>query len=380
MPTKFVLSPRIRKSPFFEATVRHGAKTFSVYNRMYLPFGYADPETEFWNIVRHVTLWDVAVQRIVEITGPDALAFANLLTPRDLTACAVGQCKYVLITNPDGGIVNDPVLLRLGEDRFWLSRADSDLLLWTQGVAVHANLEVRVAEPDVSALQLQGPKSRAVMEALLGVERFGLAYFTMTEAEIDGIPVVVSRTGWTAELGYEIYLRDSARADDLWERIMAAGADHGISPASPSRIRRIEAGIYDYGVDIDASVNPYEAGLEWAVNLDRGGNFVGKAALTRIAAAGITRRMAGIEVGGAPLDYNGEPLPVMKAGGAGRIGTVTSCVYSPRLKKNIGYAMLPLADTKPGTERTVETSDGVRPLTVVEKPFFDPQKKLARES
>ena len=378
MPSNFVPSPRIRKSPFFDATIRHGATAFSVYNRTYLPFGYADPETEFWNIVRHVTLWDVAAQRIVEIGGRDAFAFVSLLTPRDLSTCAVGRCRYVLITNGDGGIVNDPVLLRLAEDRFWLSRADGDLLLWAQGVAVNAGLDVTVAEPDVAALQLQGPKSRAVMCTLLGVDDFPLAYFAMTEAEIDGIPVVVSRTGWTAELGYEIYLRDSARASELWERIMAAGTDHDISPAGPSRIRRIEAGIYDYGVDIDAATNPYEAGLEWAVNLDKDGGFIGQAALARIAAEGVTRGMAGVAVGGAPLVYNGEPLPVTDR--AGRIGTVTSCVYSPRLKKNIGYAMLPLADTELGTERTVEIPDGVRTLTVVEKPFFDPQKKLARES
>jgi len=378
MPSNFVPSPRIRKSPYFDATIRYGATAFSVYNRTYLPFGYADPETEFWNIVRHVTLWDVAAQRIVEISGPDALAFTSLLTPRDLTTCAIGQCKYVLITNTDGGIVNDPVLLRLAEDRFWLSRADSDLLLWTQGIAVYAGLDVSVAEPDVAALQLQGPKSRAVMQDLLGGGDFPLAYFAMIETEIDGIPVVVSRTGWTAELGYEIYLRDSARADEIWGRIMAVGADHDIAPAGPSRIRRIEAGIYDYGVDIDATTNPFEAGLEWALHLDGDRDFVGKAALKRIAAEGVTRKMVGVEVGGAPLVYNGEPLPVMSA--AGRIGTVTSCVYSPRLEKNIGYAMLPLADAELGTERTVESPDGPRALTVVEKPFFDPQKTLARKS
>ena len=242
MTAKLFLSPRIRKSPYFEATRRYGVKEFSVYNQMYLPMGYSDPETEFWNLVNNVTLWDVAAQRIVEITGPDALAFTNLLTPRDLNKCAVGQCKYVLITSQEGGILNDPLLLRLDEDRFWLSRADGDILLWAKGVAVHARMEVQIREPDVAPLQVQGPKSKAVMERLFGAGIGDLAYFRCTETELDGIPVAVSRSGWSAELGYEIYLRDGARGDDLWEAIMAAGAPFEISPAAPSRTRRIEAG------------------------------------------------------------------------------------------------------------------------------------------
>ena len=253
MSTEFVLSPRFRRSPFYDATVRHGVKGFSVYNKTYLPMAFSDPETEFWQLVDGVALWDVAGQRIVEISGPDGFAFANLLVPRDLNKCAVGQCKYVVVTAPDGGILNDPVLLRLEENRFWLSRADSDILMWAQGVAVFAGMDVEVREPDVGTLQLQGPKSRDVAVALFGADVAELAYYDLVETALDGMPLVVARTGWSAELGYEIYLRDTARADDLWEAIMAAGSAHGIAPGCPSRIRRIEAGIYDYSVDIDAA-------------------------------------------------------------------------------------------------------------------------------
>lgn len=369
---------RIRRSPFFEATRRYGVTAFSVYNRMYLPMRYSDPETEFWNLVDNVTLWDVAAQRIVEITGPDALAFTNLLTPWDLSECAVGQCKYVVITAADGGILNDPLLLRLDEDRFWLSRADGDVLLWARGVAVNAPMDVEIGEPDVAPLQIQGPKSRWVMEGLFGDDVTELDYYQCTRAELDGIPLVVSRTGWSAELGYEIYLRDGSRADQLWEAIMAAGAPFGIAPAAPSRIRRIEAGILDFGADMDAGTNPFEVGLDRLVNLDGDADFIGKAALRRIKTEGVTRKVAGVEI-------HGEPLSAIEHRGAlhdgeRRVGQITSCVHSPRLAKNIGLAMLALARTNPGTELTVETPGGTRAATVVEKPFMDPKKTLARGS
>lgn len=377
MSTELVLSPRFRRSPFYDATVRHGVKGFSIYNKTYLPMGFSDPETEFWQLVDGVALWDVTGQRIVEISGPDGFAFANLLVPRDLTKCAVGQCKYVVVTAPDGGILNDPVLLRLEENRFWLSRADSDILMWAQGLAVFAGMDVEVREPDVGTLQLQGPKSRDVAVALFGARAAELAYYELVETALDGMPLVVARTGWSAELGYEIYLRDTARADELWEAIMAAGSAHGIAPGCPSRIRRIEAGIYDYSVDIDAATNPFEVGLGRLVDLDQDADFIGKAALRRIAAEGITRKLVGIEVDGAPLHYNDYRWPATRGGAA--IGHVTSCVYSPRLEKNIGFAMLDLADTALGIEIDVAPPDGPRRAVVVEKPFFDPKKHLSRD-
>ena len=376
MTAKLFLSPRIRKSPFFAATQRYGATEFSVYNKTYLPMAYSDPETEFWNLINNVTLWDVAAQRIVEITGPDALAYTNLLTPRDLTKCAVGQCKYVVVTSDTGGILNDPVLLRLGENRFWLSRSDSDILMWIKGVAVNVRMDVEIREPDVAPLQAQGPKSRAVMESLFGAGITDLGYYECRETELNGIPLAVSRTGWSAELGYEIYLRDSGRADDLWEAIMAAGEPFGISPAAPSRIRRIEAGILDYSVDMDADTNPFEVGLERTVDLDQDADFIGKAALRRVKSEGITRKLVGVEIHGKPLPANERPWPVRHDGPP--VGEITSCVHSPRLGKNIGLAMLALPQTTLGTDLTVETPTAARAATVVEKPFVDPKKTLAR--
>ena len=349
------------------------------YNNMYLPLGYDTPENEFWHIVNDVTLWDVAVQRIVEITGPDALAFTDLLTPRDLTKCRVGQCKYVLITAADGGIVNDPVLSRLGENHLWLSRADSDLLLWAKGVAVFAGMDVDITEPDVSALQIQGPKSQPLVRDLFGEAAESLAYYECVECTLGDIPMLLARTGWSAEIGYEVYLRDGARGDELWEAIMSAGASYGIAPASPSRIRRIEAGILDYRVDIDLQTNPYEVGLGRLVNLDRSNDFIGKSALQRIKENGVDRRLVGVEIGGEPImQTNQYRWPVRD--GDNRVGELTSSVYSPRLQKNIGYVMVPPALGALGTALIIETEQGDASAVVVPKPFVDPNKSLPRRT
>ena len=219
----FGFGTQIRKSPYFDATLRWGAAGFSVYNHMYIPRDFGDPEQNFWNLINSATLSDVAVERQVEITGSDAATFVQMLTPRNLSNCAVGQCKYVLITNAQGGILNDPILLRLGENHFWLSLADSDILLWAQGLAVTSGLDVEICEPDVSPLQLQGPKSGEIMHSLFGDRINDLRYYWFADFELDGMPLIISRTGWSSELGYEIYLRDGSRGDELWERLMQAG-------------------------------------------------------------------------------------------------------------------------------------------------------------
>ena len=242
----FGFGTQIRKSPYFNSTVKWGATGFSVYNHMYIPRDFGSPEQNFWNLVNEAILCDVAVERQVEITGPDAAEFVQLLTPRDLSKLSVGQCKYVLIVNNDGGILNDPVLLRLKENHFWLSLADSDVLLWAQGVAVNSKLDVQISEPDVSPLQLQGPNSGKIMEDLFGKSINNLKYYWLRELDLDGIPLVVSRTGWSSELGYELYLRDGSRGDELWEKIMETGKKFGLKPGHTSSIRRIEAVSYTH--------------------------------------------------------------------------------------------------------------------------------------
>ena len=367
---------RLRRSPFFNATLEGGCSSYTVYNHMLLPTAYDDLEKEYWKLLNDVTVWDVSVERQVEITGPDGFAFTNLLTPRDLTKCKVGQGKYVVITADDGGIINDPVLLRLGENHFWLAVADSDLLLWAMGIAHNSGMDVQIREPDVSPMQIQGPKSKLVMQSLFGDEVLELAYYYFLERDLDGIPVIVTRTGWTGEVGFEIYLRDGSRGEELWDRVMAAGEPYNISATGPSDIRRIEAGILNYGIDLTLDTNPYEAGLGWLVDLEQEADFVGKEALIRIKAKGAKRKLVGVEIGGDQLDLNMTPWSVSVDGR--EVGRVTSAVYSPRLEKNIGYAMVPIESSETGSTLTVATPAEDRQATVVPKPFVDPRKEVPK--
>ena len=372
----FGFGTQIRKSPYFDATVRWGATGFSVYNHMYIPRDFGNPEKNFWNLVQHSILCDVAVERQVEITGPDAYQFVQLLTPRDLSKLSIGQCKYVLITNNDGGILNDPVLLRLAENQFWLSLADSDILLWAQGVAVNSNLNVKITEPDVSPLQLQGPRSGEIMVKLFGESIKDLKYYWLREFNLDGIPLIVSRTGWSSELGYELYLRDGSKGDDLWEKIMSAGKDFNLQPGHTSTIRRIEGGMLSYHADADINTNPFELGLNRLVNLDTDINFIGKEALKKIKQEGIKRIQVGIEINCDPLKMpNTTYWPIIFK--EKNIGKVTSAVYSPRLKKNIALAMLDVKYSDINNQFIVRINDKNFSCAVVEKPFFDPKKQIA---
>ena len=373
---EFGFGTQIRKSPYFDATVRWGATGFSVYNHMYIPRDFGNPEENFWNLVNHAILCDVAVERQVEITGPDAAQFVQLLTPRDLSKCAVGQCKYVLLTNAQGGILNDPILLRLAENHFWISLADSDVLFWAQGLAVHSGLDVHICEPDVSPLQLQGPKSGKVMQALFGDSILDLKYYWLREYDLDGIPLIVSRTGWSSELGYELYLRDARYGDELWEKIMAAGAPFGLKPGHTSSIRRIEGGMLSYHADMDINNNPYELGLDRLIDLDGDFDFIGKSALQKIRTTGVTRQHIGLIINGPAIRGPNTRFWTLEKSGK-TVGVVTSAVYSPRLEQNIALAMVDAEVAALDTEMLVNTPDGQTSAIVVPKPFYDPKKQLA---
>ncbi|HEX5767283.1 MAG TPA: hypothetical protein VFX94_03530, partial [Burkholderiales bacterium] len=299
-PAQIQRGARLRRSPYFEATQRAGCRGYTVYNHMLLPIRYDSFEREYERLLADVTLWDVSVERNVEIAGRDGARFADLLTPRELSRCAVGEGRYVLLTDEAGGIVNDPVLLRLEENRFWLACADSDVLLWAKGVARGSGMQVELRELDVAPLQVQGPKSRQLVTELFGEAVSSLKYYEFRKAELRGIPVIVTRTGWTGELGYELYLLDPARGVELWDHVMAAGKAYNIAPTGPSDIRRIEAGILNYGIDMTLDNNPYAVGLERLVNLDKKADFIGREALRRIAQDGVKRKLVGVEIGGTP--------------------------------------------------------------------------------
>jgi glycine cleavage system aminomethyltransferase T len=372
----FYVASWYRKSPYWQRTVEAGCTSWDLYNHMLIPTLYDDDEKEYWHLLEKVTLWDVAVERQVEITGPDAAAFTQLLTCRDLSTCDVMQCKYAPLIALDGGIVNDPILLRLGENHFWLSLADSDALLYAKGVQAFAGLNVQIREPDVSPLQLQGPRSKDVMRDLLGDEVAGLRYYRCWQGDLDGIPLVVTRTGWSGEVGFELYLRDHRRALDLWDRVMAVGEPYEIRAIAPSDQRRLEAGIFNYGNDMTIENNPFEiTGMERLVEFSA--DFIGKAALERIVARGVRRKLVGVEIGGEPFRLWLEEFWPVRHDGR-RVGTLVSASHSFRLKQNIGYAWVPIELAEPGTELELMSPDGPVPAVTAPLPFVDPKKELPK--
>ena len=361
------LNPRIKKSPFFEKAVEYGATEFHPYNGMWMPVGYDSPVNEYWNVLERASLWDVGVQKCVEIAGPDAEAFMQLLTPRDITTIEPGRCAYVFLTNQDGGVLNDPVMLRIAEDRFWLSTADSDMYLWAKGVSAFSGHEVEIATPHVYPMQLQGPRSAEIMVDVFGEEILDLRYYWWMRSSVDGIDVVISRTGYSSELGYEVYLLGEARGGELWEILMTAGKPCGISPGSPNRIRRIEGGVLDYASDITPDENPLELGLDRLIAWDT--DFLGKAALEKVRDEGVRRRLIGLFLDGPALQKNNEHRwPVTSA--STKVGFVTNAVHSPRLDRNIAFAMIDVPFDANDTVLTVETVEGARSAERTTLPFI----------
>lgn len=362
-------STRTRQSPFYEATGAAGVQAFTVYNRMLLPTVYTSAEEDYWPIINAVSMWDVAVQRQVEIEGPDALALVTLMTPRDLSKTEIGQCKYVPLCDERGGIVNDPVLLRLADDHFWLSIADSDVLLWAMGLASGFGFDVECSEPDVSPLAIQGPLADDVAADLFGDWVRELRFFRFRQFDLDSIPLVIARSGWSKQGGFELYLRDRAYGTELWERVADAGRPYGIQPGAPSAMERIEGGLLSYGNDMTLRNNPFEVGLDRYCALDQGADFLAKQALLRIREEGVTQKQIGIVIDGAPIAGNRRWWHVLD--GDERVGTVTSACHSPRLQQNIALAINDMDHQEIGSTVVVELESGeLRNGTLTTVPFI----------
>jgi aminomethyltransferase len=377
---RLVHSMRYQKSPLFPAFRRLGAISFLWYNHLLhaVDFEGQTKEQEYWAIRNAATLWDVGVERPVEIDGPQGFTLMDLLTPRDMRKCAIGQCKYALICDENGGVVNDPVVLRLGENRFWLCPSDSDVHLWAKGVAVGAELRATVRLADAYPVQVQGPKSLDVLQAIVGDRIRKLRYYWWMEAQFPGnIPVLITRTGWTGEVGYEVFPLDNSRAEEVVTLIMKHGKPFGLIPAGPNHARRVEAAILNNQSDMDLTTNLYELGLEWQIEAkDR---FIGKEALERVRREGITRKLVGFEVDGEPAPHEFEgPWAVYTAGTL--VGRASAFVYSPTRKKNIGLAMIKIEYTTPGQRIEVQRlpSEPRHAATVVTLPFVDPKKEIPK--
>ena len=385
---KMLISTRVRKSPYWQRSERHGAYAYSVYNHMYHPRAYVRPEDggllkEYEYLTNDVTLWNVAVERQIQIKGPDALEFANLLVTREVNeeTCPVFQARYVILCNQYGGIINDPILLRIAEDEIWLSISDSDVCLWAQGVNFGAGYDVTISEIDVCPVQIQGPKSKALMEKLFGDMVNRIPYYNVAPASLDGMDVIISRTGFSAEVGYEIYLRNAtAKADQLWDLLVYFGEEFNLQVIAPSHIRRLEAGILSYGQDMDLETNPFEVGFDRHVHFGKH-DFIGKQALLEIKNRGLTRKLVGLRLEGKPIDwYITDFWPVKDVATAQSIGHVSSAFYSPKLGFNIALAMVQVDYAEDDTEVEVIRSDTRETVTaqVCRFPFFDPTKELPK--
>ena len=368
--------PWYRKSPYFEATRQAGCTSYDIYNHMYLPAYFDDPVTEYWALLNDVTVWDVAVERTVQIAGPDADRLIDMITCRDLTKCAVGQGKYMIVTAPDGGIINDPVLLHVEKDKWWMQLADGDAGLYALGVAAASGLDVEVTLPDVYPMQVQGAKAAKTVEKLVGPGIYDLKYYWCAPFEIKGIPVVISRTGWTAVQGFEINLLGFDEGQALWDAVFEAGEEHNIRPIAPCEARRIEAGIFNYNSDMTINNNPFEvSGLERLVE-EQPQDYTGKKALEEIRKKGVSKKLVGVEIVGDELRAElSEVWPVYSGGK--QVGYMTDAVFSPRLEKNIGYVWVPIELATPGTRIDIENEQGEKLVgTTAALPFVDPRKEV----
>lgn len=366
------VGPNIRRSPYYEATVADGVASFSVYNHMLIPGSFGDPQAEYARLIDGVVMWDVAAQRQVEIAGPDAERLIRRLTPRDLTGLAAGRGRYVPICDDEGLLINDPVLLKLADDRFWLSVADSDVELWARGQALALGLDVRVFEAEAAPLAIQGPKAFDVAADLLGAWVRDLKRFEFRPADVEGIELLVMRAGWSKQGGVELYLLDPARGGALWDAVRAAGAPYGIIPGAPNDWERIEGGLLSYGADArrpEQAADPFELGLGALVDLERADDFVGKAALIARKAAGLSRRRVGFLIDG-PADDDAGPHPLIDAAGA-PAGTLWEHCASPRFGRTIGVGLAATAAlAHPGGLR-VAFPDGPRAATPCAPDFSD---------
>ena len=368
-----------RRTPYYEATQRSSPKAFTVYNHMYFPVRFDTFENEFQSLLNDVTIWDVSVERCIEVSGPDGFKFAQLVTPRNLSKCAVGQGKYVLICDSDGGVINDPVMTRMDENTFWFALASSDVLLFFKGLKnAYPKLNVTIRELEVAPLQVQGPKSKDLMKDLLGESILDLKYYFWRKAEIKGVPVVITRTGWTSEVGYEVYLLDPTKGSVIWDTLLEVGKKYNVKPTGPSDIRRVEGGILNWGADMTYENNALELGLERLVDFSLPEDAcISVGALKKIKAQGVKKRLVGVELDGEPFPaLNAVKWDAHKSDGGAAIGKVTSAIYSPRLKKNIGYCWMPTEMAKDGTKLKVETEWGARTATVAPMPFIDPDKRI----
>lgn len=365
--TQLAIGSRIRKSPFYDSTISAGVSAFTIYNKMYLPVSYGDPEGEYRRLTESVALWDVACERQVEIEGPDAAELAQYLSARDLSNLSVGRALYAPICDHDGRLINDPVILRTAEQTYWLSIADSDILLWARAVAGERSSRVRVTEPDVSPLAVQGPMAADLCRDLFEPDLVdSLRMFEHRWVDLDGIPVVLCRSGWSKQGGFELFLCDGSQGAKLWKLVMAKGERYGIGPGAPNHTERIESGLLSFGSDTNSSTSPFEAGLGAFCSLDVDYDFIGKQALRDRSTSPNKQNLVNVTLDGTPIPCE-HPWPA--SSGGVRIGELRNAAWSWRLGSWIGLALLNSGLSGAGTTIEVHSPQGVVTARITDEPF-----------
>ena len=374
LPLLIGIGSRIRKSPYYESDLKYGVTGFTVYNKMYLPTGFSGPEKEYHSLINDVTFGDFAGERQIEINGPDAHDFVRYIQPRNLEKFEIGSCKYILLTDTHGGIINDACLIRLEEEKFWISPGDGDVILWLQGIAINSGMNVSIHEPDVSPLQISGPKAGKLIQKLFNGEHDDLGYYKAKKTSLKDIPMVIARTGWSGELSYELYLQDRKMGNKLFEIVHEAAQEFNGRVIAPNTIRSIEGGILSYGGDFGREHNPFTIGLGRLVNLDQEIDFIGKKALEAIKEKGLTEKLVGVELEGDPILKAPENFWPVSSNNK-KAGRLSRAFFSPRLKKNIGLAIIDIDFAEEGTTVLVASPNGDLTSTVVSLPWFKADKE-----
>ena len=377
MSKGIIYTPRIRKSPFFEETIKYGATNFTTYNRMTMPVGYTTPEQEYQSLINDVTLWDVAAERQIEIIGEDAAKFVQYMTPRNLSTFKDGFCRYAFMTDENGGIINDPLILKFSENKFWLSIADSDAILWCKGVALSGKFNVRISEPEACPLSLQGPRSKELIRKATNDDPaiMGLKYYQFIETNLFGLDIIIARSGWSNQFGYEIYITREVDGPALWNALMEAGKEFKIVPSCPNQIDRIEAGMISHQGDTSLAENPLELNLPKFYDLDQEAEFVGKEALLKIREEGIKKQFTGFKISGKKIGYNMARISLLDKNDE-KIGFVTSCIYSPNFGCNIALGFIEINLINSEEIYQIDHDGEKREVEVVPLPFSSRLEKM----
>ena len=375
LPLLIGIGTRIRKSPYYDSNLKYGVTGFTVYNKMYLPTGFSDPQKEYESLINDVTFGDFAAERQIEINGPDAYKFVRYIQPRNLEKCEIGFCKYIILTDMDGGIINDACLLRLEENKFWISPGDGDVILWLQGIAINSGMDVSIHEPDVSPLQISGPKSGKLIQKLFNGVHDDLGYYKAKQTSLDDIPMVIARTGWSGELSYELYLQDRKLGNKLFELVYEAAKEFNGRVIAPNTIRTIEGGLLSYGSDFGREHNPFVIGFGRLVDVDQEIDFIGKKALSEIKKNGIKEKLVGLEIEGDPIIKAPENFWPINNNESIKVGRLSRAFFSPRLKRNIALAIVDINYSDEGSEITVISPNGDLNAKVVKLPWFKADKE-----